>query len=136
MVLVDGADGIGTGWSTAIPNYNPIDIVDNLRRMMKGEDPVRMTPWFRGFKGTIERTAEDKYKVTGVLNKIDDTTVEITELPIRRWTQDYKEMLEEWVNGTDKVPSTLKVSLARRFLLTSRTMRSTTQTLPFTSAFT
>lgn len=23
MVLVNGADGIGTGWSTKVPNYNP-----------------------------------------------------------------------------------------------------------------
>lgn len=42
------------------------------------------------------------------MKKIDDTTIEITELPVRKWTQDYKEMLEEWVNGTDKVPATLK----------------------------
>ncbi len=30
-VLVNGAEGIGTGWSTSIPNYNPRDIVANLR---------------------------------------------------------------------------------------------------------
>jgi DNA topoisomerase-2 len=30
-VLVNGAEGIGTGWSTFIPNYNPCDIVANLR---------------------------------------------------------------------------------------------------------
>ena len=34
MVLVNGADGIGTGWSTFIPNYNPRDIIANLRRML------------------------------------------------------------------------------------------------------
>lgn len=31
MVLVNGAEGIGTGWSTKIPNYNPRDIAENLR---------------------------------------------------------------------------------------------------------
>lgn len=31
MVLVNGAEGIGTGWSTKIPNYNPRDICENLR---------------------------------------------------------------------------------------------------------
>lgn len=31
MVLVNGADGIGTGWSTSIPNYSPQAIVDNIR---------------------------------------------------------------------------------------------------------
>jgi DNA topoisomerase-2 len=28
MVLVNGADGIGTGWMTKIPNYNPREIVE------------------------------------------------------------------------------------------------------------
>lgn len=38
MVLVNGAEGIGTGWSTKIPNYNPRELVQNLKRMMRGED--------------------------------------------------------------------------------------------------
>lgn len=27
MVLINGAEGIGTGWSTSIPNHDPEDIV-------------------------------------------------------------------------------------------------------------
>lgn len=50
LILINGADGIGTGWSTQIPNYNPVDVVENLRRLMRGEEMVPMTPWFRGFK--------------------------------------------------------------------------------------
>ena len=50
MVLVNGSDGIGTGWSSAIPNYNPVDIVANLRRKMRGEPIEPIHPWFRGFK--------------------------------------------------------------------------------------
>ncbi len=108
LVLVNGADGIGTGWSTNIPNYNPVEIVENLRRKMHDEPIERMNPWYRGFKGTIERIADDKYKCAGVIKKVDDTTVEITELPLKKWTQDYKEMLEEWVTGTEKIPATIK----------------------------
>ena len=37
MVLVNGTEGIGTGWSTKVPNYNPKDLVDNIRRMLAGE---------------------------------------------------------------------------------------------------
>ena len=42
MVLVNGSDGIGTGYSTTIPNYNPREIVANLRRMMEGMEPAEM----------------------------------------------------------------------------------------------
>ena len=42
MVLVNGSDGIGTGYSTTIPNYNPREIITNLKRMMEGLEPVDM----------------------------------------------------------------------------------------------
>jgi hypothetical protein len=45
MVLVNGCSGIGTGWSTDVPNYNPRDIVANLKKMLNGEEPTEMTPW-------------------------------------------------------------------------------------------
>jgi hypothetical protein len=56
-VLVNGAEGIGTGWSTSIPNFNPRDLVANLRRLLDGEQPQPMKPWYRGFKGTIEEVS-------------------------------------------------------------------------------
>jgi len=36
VALVNGAEGIGTGWSTSIPCFNPRDIVANIRRLIKG----------------------------------------------------------------------------------------------------
>lgn len=42
MVLINGADGIGTGWMTKIPNFNIREIVENLRRMMDNNDPKPM----------------------------------------------------------------------------------------------
>ncbi|TFK40935.1 DNA topoisomerase [Crucibulum laeve] len=99
MVLINGAEGIGTGWSTNIPCYNPIDIVNNIRKLMKGEEQVPMTPWWRGFKGEIKLVAKHKYDVHGCVRKIDNTTVEITELPIHKWTDSYKAELEQMIVG-------------------------------------
>lgn len=92
-LLVNGAEGIGTGWSTNIPCYNPEDIVDNIRRMLDGGELVHMAPWYRGWTGTIEQVSSDKFKVSGIINQIDDNTVEITELPVKMWTQTMKEFL-------------------------------------------
>lgn len=49
-VLVNGADGIGTGWSTSVPQYNPRDIVANMRRLFRGEEMQAMVPWYKNFK--------------------------------------------------------------------------------------
>ncbi|CAN6253652.1 unnamed protein product [Urochloa humidicola] len=101
MVLVNGSEGIGTGWSTYIPNYNPRDIVANLRRLLNDEDTVPMHPWYRGFKGCIEKTnnargAGATYTVTGIIEAIDSTTLRVTELPVRRWTDDFKTLMESF----------------------------------------
>lgn len=96
MVLVNGAAGIGTGYSTDIPCFNPIDIVDNLILLMEGQEMKEMIPWYRGFRGKIEYDAETNgVKTVGLYNKINDTTVEITELPIGKWTTPYTEFLEK-----------------------------------------
>lgn len=54
LSLVNGAEGIGTGWSTFIPCFNPRDIVENLKRLMKNEPFEMMYPWYKGFTGSIE----------------------------------------------------------------------------------
>lgn len=53
---------------------------------------------------------QDRYKSSGIIDKVDDKTLDITELPIRTWTQNFKEGLEEMTSGgNDKVPQTIKV---------------------------
>ncbi|KAJ1653276.1 DNA topoisomerase 2, partial [Dispira simplex] len=108
IVLLNNATGIGTGWSTNIPCYNPVDIVNNIRHLMNGEEMSPMTPWYRGFKGEIIPEGPDKFRVTGIVRKVDDTTLEVTELPIGMWNDTYKKLLEGWCTGTDKVPAFLK----------------------------
>jgi hypothetical protein len=54
-------------------------------------------------------SAPDKYRVSGIVHKLDDTTLQVTELPIRTWTQTYKEMLETMMESTEKAPALIKV---------------------------
>ncbi|CAG2164860.1 unnamed protein product [Oppiella nova] len=103
MVLVNGAEGIGTGWSTKIPNYNPRDIVENLRRMIRGEPPERMQPWYKGFRGSIVQIDTQRHVMNGEVGLLDGQSFEITELPVRTWTQNYKEStLELLLHGNEK----------------------------------
>ncbi|KAI9313726.1 DNA topoisomerase [Dichotomocladium elegans] len=102
MVLVNGADGIGTGWSTNIPNYNPRDIIDNLIRMMDGQELVPMKPWFRGFTGEISPAGPGRYSVNGIANITDDGSIKVTELPVRLWTDNFRDHLDFLRDPKDK----------------------------------
>jgi DNA topoisomerase-2 len=94
MVLVNGSDGIGTGWSSSVPNYNPREIAQNLMRLLDNAPMEEMHPWFKGYTGDVEKIKDDKYAIRGRVTKISGAEVEISELPIRTWTQPYKEWLE------------------------------------------
>eukprot|EP00930_Biecheleria_cincta_P034105 TRINITY_DN23592_c0_g6_i1.p1 TRINITY_DN23592_c0_g6~~TRINITY_DN23592_c0_g6_i1.p1 ORF type:complete len:1248 (+),score=292.45 TRINITY_DN23592_c0_g6_i1:442-4185(+) len=96
MVLVNGVEGIGTGWSSSVPNFNPLEIIENLRRWIKKEELKEMLPWFAGFTGFISKSREaGKCEVCGLGQYLGDGKAVITELPVRKWTQDYREFLEE-----------------------------------------
>lgn len=110
MILVNGADGIGTGWSSSIPNYNPEEIVENLKARMQGtskDDMKTMKPWFRGWTGDVEDLGDDRYRSTGFIQQTGDNEVEITELPVRMWTQEFKDKLEDIIKA-EKVESYIK----------------------------
>ncbi|GLV36144.1 Topoisomerase 2 [Carabus blaptoides fortunei] len=108
MVLVNGSEGIGTGWRTKIPNYNPRDIVDNIRLMLDGHEPKSLQPWFKNFKGTIDCCGQQKYIASGEIAITGDDQLEITELPVGVWTQAYKEnVLELMLHGSEKVKAVI-----------------------------
>jgi len=105
MVLVNGSKGIGTGFSTDIMCYNPLEIIEHLTLKLSDMSvETELMPYYDGFKGTIMKVSENKYLIKGVYEKIGTDKIRITELPIGYWTQDLKEILEtlmESVVGKD-----------------------------------
>ena len=97
MILVNGAAGIGTGFSTKIPPYNPLDIIKNLRLILKNKECEPMDPWWQGFNGTISKIDEYNYEIYGSWS-INGNKLTITELPVGEWTSNYKEFLEKMLN--------------------------------------
>ena len=94
LVLINGATGIGTGYSTDIPCYNPNDIKKNIKNHLEGKPYNEMKPYYRGFKGTIEKKDEYTWETKGNIKLGTNGVIEVNELPVGKWTQDYKEFLE------------------------------------------
>jgi DNA topoisomerase-2 len=93
MLLINGARGIGTGYSTSIPCYDKAEIKTMLLKWLDNEEGALlkpMKPYFKGFKGTV---SEDGTAI-GVYKKEKDEFV-VTELPPGTWTADYREWLEK-----------------------------------------
>lgn len=103
MILVNGCRGIGTGWSSDIPCYNPIDLIAAIKVWLEQEGEViiedeeedekgefgitrvslfpEIHPWYRGFTGKIEKQTENRYITKGTIDIIKGKYV-VSELPI------------------------------------------------------
>jgi len=98
LLLINGALGIGTGYSTTVPPFHPMELVKALRaKIAKESTPAELNPWWFGFRGPVTKTAEHTYVTKGLYEFTDEEThtIRIRELPVGCWTKDYKEFLEE-----------------------------------------
>lgn len=99
MLLINGCRGIGTGYSTSVPQFNYSDIKTILYNWLhsKGTLDGQLIPYYKGFKGTITQDAKGDYIVKGVW-KTEKGEMTITELPVGTWTSDFREWLDKLVS--------------------------------------
>tara|TARA_B100000683_G_scaffold82348_2_gene81206 strand:- start:4064 stop:7420 length:3357 start_codon:yes stop_codon:yes gene_type:complete len=100
MVLVNGMVGIGTGFSTTIPQYNPLDCIKNIKRKLEGLPYQTMMPYYKGFTGKVIKKDSKQFTTNGKYT-IEDDKIVITELPIGKWTDDFKEFIEQEIQKED-----------------------------------
>jgi DNA topoisomerase-2 len=107
MILVNGSKGIGTGFSTDIMCYNPLEIINYLRDKLsnneEGLQKIEFIPYYEGFKGDISKIGEGRFLIKGIYEKIGPDKIKVIELPVGFWTEDFKELLETLIEpGNDK----------------------------------
>ena len=105
MILVNGSKGIGTGFSTDIMCYNPLEIITVLKNKLKKDDEncKDLLPYYKGFKGIISKLEKGKFLIKGCYNRLEKDKVRVTELPIGSWTDDYKKYLEDLLENKKAV---------------------------------
>ncbi len=114
MILVNGSKGIGTGFSTDIMCYNPLQIIQYLQNKLRYiEDDFDFLPYYEGFKGQITKISDEKFLIKGTYEKLGGDKIRVTELPIGYWTEDFKEKLEELASPSEdkdknKIPAIIK----------------------------
>ena len=104
LAPINGAKGIGTGFSTDIMCHNPKDIINYVRSLLEGDKNITQTlhPYYKGFKGQIIKIDTHKYLIKGCYTRVDKNSITITELPIGTWTDDYKHLLEGHIDSSKK----------------------------------
>jgi len=108
FILMNGSSGIGTGFSSSIPAYHPLDLVKYIRNKLTEKTSITDTidyfvvdfvPYYEGFLGTVQKIGENKFLIKGKYEIMDENTIRIVELPVGTWTMNYISFLEELVDG-------------------------------------
>ena len=115
VALLNGATGIGTGYSTSVPSYDPRAVSAAVRAWLGADEAGRASsesahdldrPWHRGFRGAIE-LHNGKLRSRGIVarHEKDRAKARVTELPLGSWTEDFKAALETLVERNADVRS-------------------------------
>lgn len=91
MGIINGMNGIGSGFSVDTPNHNPMDVINALKCLLRDEMPTPLQPWWKGYKGKMYYGKDGRVNVEGVYHRENATTLKITELPIGWHETKYKE---------------------------------------------
>jgi DNA topoisomerase-2 len=93
-VLINGSEGMGTGFATRILSYHPDDLKDYcLAKLQDKKYDKPLVPWYRGYRGTIERLPSRQVVITGKVEKGASTKLTVIELPLDVYQDDYKKHL-------------------------------------------
>ena len=97
-ILVNGAEGIGTGFSCYVPPFDPAVIRRNIIAALDQVPMVAMVPFFKGFTGKTTKKTDTcgSWVLEGTVKQTGQN-IHVTELPPGKWIQDFKEHLDELV---------------------------------------
>ena len=121
MLLVNGASGIGVGFSSTILSRSTANMIKAVRNKIEGKKVSRdlFTPYWKGFKGTITNVDLNKWEVKGIA-EIVGKNVTISELPISlsllKYTDELKKLkdkgiIEKFIDFSEDDNFSFKVTL-------------------------
>ena len=92
-LLANGCKSIATGYSTTIHQYNPVELIRNVRKRLGGKPVSKLLPYYRGFLGDVVENPNGGYFSRGVYT-VRDKHVSISEIPIGLSISSYKNYLD------------------------------------------
>lgn len=121
MLLVNGSNGVSSGFAQNILPRNPKDIIKYLKVKLSGKGRLpKLEPWYAGFAGTVEQGVTDKqWVINGVVKRVGTNRIQVSEIPVGIGLVDYIKVLDKLED--DKIITTYKdLSEDNKFLFEVR----------------
>lgn len=127
VILLNGAEGMGTGHATHIFSYNPEDLKQAVLKLIDGKtlNDYDLLPWWSDFTGTVSRETSGQIKVGGTFKVVNTTEIRVTELPVGMQSDKYEEILNK-LEDQEKIKSFKNASDVNGFEFIIKVPRTTT----------
>ena len=103
LLLINGSEGISSGFAQKIFARNPKEIIKAIKDMLRGKtSSAKLVPWFRGFAGKVKETDPGSYEILGCAEIVNSSTVRVTELPVGTDLKSYIDHLNK-LEERDKI---------------------------------
>lgn len=104
-VLINGGSGIAVGFASNILNRNVKEIIESCVRVLGGKRAAEVYPSLNVFNGTYTVDPENnkRWIIRGKFEKVNTSTIRITELPPSMTYEKYEEILDKLVENKDIV---------------------------------
>jgi DNA topoisomerase-2 len=104
-VLINGGSGIAVGFASNILNRDVKEIIDVCIKYLNGKKITTIKPSLIGFTGEYIQDSDNskKWHIRGKFEKVNTSTVKITELPPSLTYEKYEEILDKLVDNKDIV---------------------------------
>lgn len=101
ILLLNGIQGIATGYSTTILPRNLPDLIEQQIRVLQGKDAINPLPYSKPIDNLAVRNDENpnKYQFLGTCEVLDTSTAKITKLP---FGMTHPKLLESLARMVDK----------------------------------
>jgi DNA topoisomerase-2 len=100
-VLINGGSGIAVGFASNILNRDIKEIIDVCVKYLNGKKITTVKPSLNGFTGTYTQDTENnkKWYIRGKFERLNSSTVKVTELPPSMTYEKYEEILDKLVEN-------------------------------------
>ena len=104
-VLINGGSGIAVGFASNILNRDIKEIIESCQKLLLGKNINTIKPHLNGFLGEYIQDKENpkKWLIRGKFQRVNTSTVKITELPPSLTYEKYEEILDKLVETKDIV---------------------------------
>lgn len=104
-ILVNGSSGIAVGFASNILGRNINDIIDCCQKSLLSKSISNIKPYSNSFKGDYIQDVDNnkKWIIRGKFQRLNSSTVKITELPPSLTYEKYEDILDKLIENKDIV---------------------------------